>query len=86
MVTNAGSVAAFGGLAYPGSLGLRLSHPVVAMAKAPGGKGYWLASASGRVYPIGAAKDHGSVAPGKLAPANPVVAMARTAGGGATGS
>jgi hypothetical protein len=81
MVTNAGSVAAFGGLAYPGSLGLRLSYPVVAMAKAPGGKGYWLASASGRVYPIGAAKDYGSLAPGKLAPANPVVAMARTAGG-----
>jgi hypothetical protein len=81
MVTNAGSVAAFGGVAYAGSLGLRLSHPVVAMAKAPGAKGYWLASASGRVYPIGAARYYGSLRRGALARANPVVGMVRAPDG-----
>ncbi|MGH9105998.1 MAG: hypothetical protein ACRDZX_09205 [Acidimicrobiales bacterium] len=78
MVTNAGSVAAFGGAPYSGSLDRALRHPIVAMATAAGGHGYWLADADGTVFDIGGAPHYGSLATGGVGQANPVVGMAST--------
>jgi hypothetical protein len=61
MVTDAGSVAAFGGLHYAGSLNRLLHRPIVAMAEAAGGQGYWLADADGTVFAIGDAHNYGSL-------------------------
>ena len=61
MVTDAGSVAAFGGLHYAGSLNRQLRHPIVGLAAAAGGSGYWLADTDGKVYPIGGAPQLGAM-------------------------
>ncbi|HYA45388.1 MAG TPA: hypothetical protein VED59_07260 [Acidimicrobiales bacterium] len=61
MVTDAGSVATFGGLAYNGSLGVKLVHPVVAVEMDPVSSSYWLAATDGRVFPFGGAGDYGSL-------------------------
>ena len=81
VTTNAGSVASFGGVAYRGSLGKILHQPIVGVAAAAGGKGYWLADANGAVYPIGTAPSLGSLPAGALGTAGRVVGIAATPDG-----
>jgi hypothetical protein len=60
MTTDAGSVAAFGGTAYAGSLTQSVSRPIVAIVPTPDGGGYWLADGGGAVYAFGDAGFYGS--------------------------
>jgi hypothetical protein len=80
VVTNAGSVASFGGVAYRGSLSVAVRQPVVGIAPARDG-GYWLADQDGTVYPLGGAPVLGSLGAGALGPSERVVAIAATADG-----
>ncbi len=93
--TPAGTVAhAVGPLVYPGggvlayggavslpasSVPASLDAPVVAMAATHDGKGYWLATVSGGVSPVGDAADEGNV--DQLALQAPIVGMAATPDG-----
>jgi hypothetical protein len=56
-----------------------LNAPVVGMAAAPGGGGYWLVAADGGVFSFGSARFYGSM--GSKALNAPVVGMASTPGG-----
>jgi len=81
LVTSSGRVLSSGGaanLGSPSAQQLRGSK-VVAMASAPGGKGYWLATARGAVYAYGDARSYGS--PAGLHLAKPIVGMAATPDG-----
>jgi len=80
VVTNAGSVASFGGVTYRGSLGVPVRQPVVGIAPARNG-GYWLADQDGTVYPLGGAPVLGSLGAGALGPGERVVAIAATGDG-----
>ncbi len=61
LVNRTGQVATFGGAGFHGDLGTDPPiAPVVGMAAAPGGRGYWLATAGGRVFAFGAARLHPS--------------------------
>ncbi|HEX3460231.1 MAG TPA: hypothetical protein VHT49_04945, partial [Acidimicrobiales bacterium] len=52
----------FGGASYFGSTGaLRLNRPIVGMAVAPGGGGYWLAASDGGIFAFGTAGFSGSL-------------------------
>ena len=79
MVTNAGEVASFGGLSYPGALQRPGQEQVVGIAPAAGAQGYWLAGAAGAVYPVGLAADYGGVPGGS--PPQRVVAITSTPDG-----
>jgi hypothetical protein len=60
---SAGSVSAFGAARAMGSpAGARLDAPIVGIAPAPSGKGYWLAGADGGVFSFGDAAFFGSEA------------------------
>jgi hypothetical protein len=59
----AGEPVAFGDAGYFGSpAGVHLAAPVVGMAAAPTGRGYWLAASDGGVFSYGRAKFYGSAA------------------------
>ena len=61
MVTRAGAVLPFGYATYEGSLRYSSSGaPVVGMAAAGDGKGYWLVGADGGVFAFGDAPYYGS--------------------------
>ncbi len=60
--------------------GVQLNAPVVGVASAPGGTGFWLASADGGVYTIGGAPYYGSMGGTQLT--GPVVGIAATPAGG----
>ena len=76
-----GGVLGYGAARFFGSpVGVRLASPVVAMAAAPAGGGYWLASADGAVYAYGSARYFGDLGASKLYA--PIVAMAATPDGG----
>ena len=76
LVTSTGRVLVSGDDAALGSLpSSKLGgSKVVAMAEAPGGKGYWVATANGKVYAFGDAKSYGSA----TKPVSPIVGMAAT--------
>jgi hypothetical protein len=57
-----------------------LNKPVVGMAAAPQGGGYWLVASDGGIFSFGSAGFHGST--GSLTLAQPMVGMARTPDGG----
>jgi hypothetical protein len=59
---------------------MRLNKPVVGMASAPGGGGYWLVASDGGIFSFGDARFHGST--GSLRLNKPVVGMASAPGGG----
>ena len=53
---------AFGSAVYYGSLtNMHLNSPVVGIASAPDGKGYWLVARAGGVFPFGSATFYGSL-------------------------
>jgi len=77
-------IFSFGDAAFYGSMGGRhLDAPIVGMAAAPSGKGYWEVAADGGVFTFGDAAFGGSMGGKPLAA--PIVAMAPTDDGGATG-
>ena len=56
MVASDGGVFNYGDAGFFGSAStLKLTQPVVGIAATPDGKGYWLVSADGGVYPFGTA-------------------------------
>ena len=79
LVTDSGRVLASGNAADLGSLPASKlgGSKVVGMAQTPGGKGYWLVTAKGKVYAFGQAKAYGS--PSHLV--SPIVGMAGAPGG-----
>ncbi|MHB8439004.1 MAG: CHAP domain-containing protein [Acidimicrobiales bacterium] len=68
-VVNFGNAPAEGGFA-----GMSLTSPVLAIASAPDGEGYWVAAADGGVFAFGSAQFYGSMGGHPLYA--PVVAMA----------
>lgn len=54
------------------------SDPVIAMAGTPSGRGYWVATAAGRVFAFG---DAGAPGSAPLDPGEPVVAMTASPSG-----
>jgi N-acetylmuramoyl-L-alanine amidase len=79
--TAAGGVLNFGQAAPLGSLqGTNLAAPIVGMAAAPDGGGYWLVASDGGVFSFGTASFHGSMGGTPLAA--PIVGMAAAPDGG----
>ena len=79
MVARDGGIFSFGDAAFHGSTGnIKLNQPIVGMAAAPSGSGYWLVAADGGVFAFDA-PSYGSAAGRSRAAA---VAMAPTASGG----
>lgn len=75
------SVYAFGDAPFHGSTGLvPLNQPVVGMARAADGNGYWLVSSEGRVASFGSAVHHGNVP--VVDPRRPIVGISSTPGSG----
>ena len=65
MVAGDGGMFDFGDARYAGSLGEKaLPAPVVGMVATSTGKGYWLATQSGKVYVLGDAESYGSLETG----------------------
>ena len=76
-----GGIFSFGDAGYFGSMGgRRLAKPMVGMAAAPNGDGYWTVASDGGVFAFGGAGYFGSMGGRTLA--KPVVGMAATADGG----
>ena len=73
-VWNFGDVGSYGSAA-----GLPLTHPIVALAPTPDGKGYWLVASDGGVFTYGDAAFYGST--GAIALNKPIVALAPTPDG-----
>jgi hypothetical protein len=73
-VASDGEVATFDAPFYGSMGGKTLAAPVVGMAAAPGGRGYWLVAADGGIFSFGHAPFHGSMG-GKTLSA-PVTGMA----------
>jgi hypothetical protein len=74
-------VAAFGDAPSLGGFGgMSLAAPVVALARTPTGRGYWVAAADGGVFSFGDARFHGSM--GGTSLFAPVVGAAATPDGG----
>ncbi len=70
-----GGLFSFGGLPFYGSMGGRhLNKPVVDMAPAPGGTGYWEVASDGGIFAFGSAPFYGSMGGTPLN--KPVVGMA----------
>src|SRR5580658_10239867 len=74
--TTPGAVAGFGAAANLGGPGAGIAKPVVGMAPAPDGSGYWLVAADGGVFSYGDAGFYGSA--GDLHLHQPIVGMAAT--------
>jgi N-acetylmuramoyl-L-alanine amidase len=75
LVASDGGVFSFGSAAFYGSTGgLTLNKPIVGMAAAPDGRGYWLVASDGGVFSFGSAAFYGST--GGLTLNKPVVGMA----------
>ncbi|HZQ58253.1 MAG TPA: CHAP domain-containing protein [Acidimicrobiales bacterium] len=73
-------VVAFGDAVDAGGIGhMKMAAPAVALAATPDGKGYWVATAAGEVFPSGTAAPFGSLA-GTVLHA-PIVGMAATPDG-----
>jgi hypothetical protein len=74
-------VFAYGDADFLGSMGGRpLNQPIVGMAAAPDGRGYWLVAADGGIFAFGSsAPFHGSMGGERLN--HPVVDMYATTGG-----
>jgi endoglucanase len=70
-----GSVYAFGERFYGSMAGTSLSQPVVGMATAAGGGGYWLVASDGGIFSFGNAPFYGST--GGLRLNQPITGMAR---------
>jgi cell wall-associated NlpC family hydrolase len=83
VVDQAGGVGSGGGAPQLGELGasVKLSGPVVAMAATPDGRGYWLASAGGRVFDFGDAGAYGRPSPVNVHRSGDLVGMASTSDG-----
>ena len=80
MVASDGGIFDFGNLPYCGSEGgLALNRPVVGMALAPGGGGYWLVASDGGIFSYGDAGFYGST--GAMTLNRPIVGMAATPDG-----
>ena len=75
MVASDGGIFDFGDATFFGSAGsLRLNRPVVGLAPASGGAGYWLVASDGGIFNYGSANFYGSK--GGLALNRPVVGVA----------
>ncbi len=83
MAATDGRVFAFGAAVHHGQAASPPASPVVAMAATPDGGGYWLATATGQVLRFGNAGAFGDLS--GLALNRPVVGMAATPSGPATG-
>jgi hypothetical protein len=76
-----GSVYSFGSMVFGGSLtGHALNKPVVGIAVAANGLGYWMDATDGGVFPFGAVRFYGST--GNVRLNKPVVGIAATPDGG----
>jgi L,D-peptidoglycan transpeptidase YkuD (ErfK/YbiS/YcfS/YnhG family) len=61
LVASDGGIFSFGDAAFYGSTGaLHLNAPIVGMAAAPGGGGYWLVASDGGIFSFGDAAFYGS--------------------------
>src|SRR6187399_1556064 len=67
-------VRAFGGARSMGAPGGSLNAPLVGIAAAPKGKGYWLVASDGGIFTFGRARFHGST--GAMRLNSPIVGMA----------
>ena len=73
-------VVGYGDAVNAGGIGgMRMTAPALALAGTPDGKGYWVATAAGEVFPFGDAPSFGSLA--GVALRAPVVGMAATPDG-----
>jgi hypothetical protein len=74
-------VFSYGDAAFHGSGGgIHLNAPIVGMATAPDGGGYWLVASDGGIFSYGDAAFHGSA--GGIHLNAPIVGMATTPDGG----
>jgi SpoIID/LytB domain protein len=80
LATSAGHVSGFGAAPQGGSLGRTPPAPIVSMATAPLGSGYWLVDTKGDLFPFGKAGRHGGLSGRRLR--KPIVGMAATSDGG----
>jgi hypothetical protein len=79
VVTQTGTVHAFGGAPNYGSATLAPGEVVVGMAGTPDGQGYWLVTSDGAVYAFGNAGWHGGA--NRLSIAAPIVGITSTPNG-----
>jgi hypothetical protein len=79
VVTETGSVHAFGGAPNYGSATIAPGEEVVGMASTPNGGGYWLVTSDGAIYAFGNAGYHGAA--NHLSLAAPIVGMTSTPNG-----
>jgi hypothetical protein len=80
LVASDGGVFAFGDAAFYGSMGgTPLNQPIVGIAAAPDGKGYWLVASDGGVFAFGSARFDGSI--GRKPLNAPIVGMAAASSG-----
>ncbi|HET7489697.1 MAG TPA: VCBS repeat-containing protein [Acidimicrobiales bacterium] len=77
LVASDGGIFAFGNAPFLGSTGnIRLSKPIVGMARTPSGGGYWLVASDGGIFAFGDAGFFGST--GAIHLNSPIVGMAAT--------
>ncbi len=83
LVAADGAVSSFGGAGnFGGVENISLRMPVVGMAVTPDGRGYWIVTANGSVYPKGDARFYGSPGRGPLpGPAHRIIAIVATNNG-----
>ncbi len=82
LVDAGGSVHAFGGAPYFGSMGTHPpAHPIVGMAPSANGAGYWLAASNGQVFGFGGAGSYSSPVESGRSLGRPLVAIAATPDG-----
>ena len=75
------AIFTYGDARFFGSTGnLHLNQPIVGMAAAPDGNGYWLVAADGGIFSFGSAAFYGST--GAMHLNQPIVGMAAAPGGG----
>ncbi len=80
LVTETGSVHAFGGAPNYGSATLGPGVEIVGMSSTPNGGGYWLVTSNGAIYAFGNAGWHGAA--NHLPLSAPIVGMTSTPDGG----
>jgi hypothetical protein len=82
LVTALGAVYNFGGAGdYGGVTASHLAAPIVGMAVAPNGRGYWLVGANGSVFNLGGAAWYGSLASQVLGDWQQIIAIVATTDG-----